>query len=329
MLSALLEQALPGGSRGCLSTLIFHRVTPAPDPLFPGEMHASAFDEVCRWLRKSFNVLSLADAVKRLQAGKLPGRALCITFDDGYADNHDVALPILQRHGLPATCFVATGFLDGGCMWNDRVIEAVRLCRHDTLPSVDDLLPGPPPSLRDDASRRRVIDQLLQALKYLPIEQRLARTDALVAAAGVTLPRNLMMSTPQVAALARAGVTIGGHTVNHPILARMGDEAAYREIVTGREVLEGITQQGVELFAYPNGRPDVDFGARDVALARRAGFKAAVTTAWGVSRRDDDLFQLPRFTPWDHQRWRYTLRLALNARHPVRTCAPLTPGAAS
>ncbi len=329
MLDTLLGIALPGGRKGCLSTLIFHRVTPTPDPLFPGEMHAAAFNEVCRWLRASFNVLSLADAVQRLQCGELPTRALSITFDDGYADNHDVALPILQRHGLPATCFVATGFLDGGCMWNDRVIEAVRMCRHDNLPGVDDLLPGPPPSLLDHASRRRVIDSLLKALKYLPIEQRLARTDALVAAAGVTLPQDLMMSTPQVAALARAGITIGGHTVNHPILARLGDEAAYREIVTGREALEGITQQGVELFAYPNGRPDVDFGARDVALARRAGFKAAVTTAWGVSRRGSDLFQLPRFTPWDHERWRYALRLALNVRNPVKTCAPLLPGATS
>ncbi|MBL8765422.1 MAG: polysaccharide deacetylase family protein, partial [Phycisphaerae bacterium] len=237
MLDVLLGLSLPGGGKGCLSTLIFHRVTPTPDPLFPGEVHAAAFDEVCRWLRSSFNVLSLADAVQRLRHGELPARALSITFDDGYADNHDVALPILQRYGLPATCFVATGFLDGGCMWNDRVIEAVRLCRHDTLPGIDDLLPGPPPSLRDHAARRRVIDSLLQALKYLPIDQRLARTDALVAAAGVTLPHDLMMSTPQVAALARAGITIGGHTVNHPILARMGDEAAYREIVTGRKVL--------------------------------------------------------------------------------------------
>jgi peptidoglycan/xylan/chitin deacetylase (PgdA/CDA1 family) len=52
----------------------------------------------------------------------------CITFDDGYADKHDVAMPILQRHGLCATFFIATGFLNGGCMWNDTIIETVRAC---------------------------------------------------------------------------------------------------------------------------------------------------------------------------------------------------------
>ena len=57
--------------------------------------------------------------------GRAPARALAITFDDGYADNATVAAPILLRLGLPATFFVATGFLDGGRMWNDTVIEAV------------------------------------------------------------------------------------------------------------------------------------------------------------------------------------------------------------
>ena len=73
-----------------------------------------------------FNVIPLLDAVRHSAAGTLPPRAACITFDDGYADNAEVALPILQRHKLHATFFVATGFLNGGRMWNDTIIELVR-----------------------------------------------------------------------------------------------------------------------------------------------------------------------------------------------------------
>ena len=95
-----------------LSVLIFHRVLPESDPIFPDEMYAHCFEAMCGWLKAWFNVLPLDAAVASLKAGKLPARSACITFDDGYVDNHDVALPILLRHGLPATFFIATGFLD-------------------------------------------------------------------------------------------------------------------------------------------------------------------------------------------------------------------------
>ena len=120
------ELLSPGQRNGRLSILIFHRVLAQVDPLFPEEVDAARFDVICGWLRRWFNVLPLDAAVRRLRDGSLPRRAAAITFDDGYADNHDIALPILKKHGLPSTFFIATGFLDGGCMWNDTVIEAIR-----------------------------------------------------------------------------------------------------------------------------------------------------------------------------------------------------------
>ena len=119
----------PAGVDARLSVFIFHRVLPEPDRLFPGEVDARRFDQICGWVKSWFNVLPLDSAVALLRDGKLPERAACITFDDGYADNYHVALPILQRHGLTATFFIATGFLDGGCMWNDTIIESVRACK--------------------------------------------------------------------------------------------------------------------------------------------------------------------------------------------------------
>ena len=319
MHKALLQVMSPRGRSARLSILIFHRVLQVPDPIFPDEVDALRFDAICRWLKDWHNVLPLNEAVRRLEQGDLPARVVSITFDDGYADNHDVALPILLRHGLSATFFVASGFLDGGCMWNDCVVEALRQCPGDTLD-----LPGhlPLTSHRFDigswAAKRRAIDQLLPAIKHQALKVRLESAQAIVRTAGAALPTHLMMTSAQVALLARAGMTLGGHTVNHPILARLPEAEAFDELLDGKQALEAITQQPVELLAYPNGRPDVDYTAREIKLAARAGFKAAVSTSCGVSRMGADVYQLPRFTPWDQGRLRFGLRMALNVSSTVR-----------
>src|ERR671921_486725 len=113
LLRSALRVVSPAGCRARLSILIFHRVAAEPDPLFPHEMHARRFDETCGWLEDWFNVVALDEGARRLRAGTLPDRALAITFDDGYGDNHDVALPILRNRRFPATFFVATGYVDG------------------------------------------------------------------------------------------------------------------------------------------------------------------------------------------------------------------------
>ena len=121
-------------SRGLL-ILTYHRVLEAEDPLRRGEITQHAFAKHLRVLRRWFNVLQLSKAWRRTRDRTLPARAVAITFDDGYADNAELALPILRHEGLPATFFVATGFLDGGRMWNDTIIESLRVAVPGTLTS--------------------------------------------------------------------------------------------------------------------------------------------------------------------------------------------------
>ena len=313
MWSGLLSLLSPAGPRARLSILIFHRVLAAPDPLFPDEMHAARFNELCGWLARWFQVLRLDEAVARLRRNDLPARALAITFDDGYADNHDVALPILQRHGLSATFYIATGFLDGGRMFNDTVIEAVRGCRHPVL-ALDDLgidgvgaLP-----LGDAAQRRAAIDALLKGLKYLQPQARLQRVQQVADRAGAALPDHLMMSSAQVSGLHNAGMLVGAHTVSHPILAVLDAPQARREIDRSREQLQALTGMPVSHFAYPNGMPGRDFSDTTVALVKDLGFDSAVTTGWGAARSGADLHRLPRFTPWDSTRSRFAARMVRN-----------------
>lgn len=309
---ALLSGLSHSGPDARLSILIFHRVLPSPDPLFPGEITAPGFDSICAWVSDWFKVLPLDEAAERLRAGRLPTRALALTFDDGYADNRTVAAPILQRHGLPCTFFVATGFLDGGRMWNDTLIEAVRGCTAPAL-ELQTLLPtlGVLP-LGDTGARRAAIDRLIAHCKYLPPEERQELVDGIAARSQAAMPNDLMMTSEQVRELHRMGLQIGAHTVNHPILARLPREQALDEITRSKRHLEAIVGAPVTLFAYPNGKPGEDYSPESVALAREAGFSAAVSTMPGVSNRHTDLFQLRRFTPWDRERWRFGLRLARN-----------------
>lgn len=307
----------PAGARARLSTLIFHRVLARPDPLFPDIPDAQRFASLMRRLRAWFNIVPLSEAVERLFSGSLPARALAITFDDGYADNEAIAAPLLRELGLTATFFVATSYLHGGVMWNDRVIEALRVFPGDTL----DLsgiglgrleLPAP-------QARRGAIELVLARIKHFEFAKREAAVQAIVDACGNPAIPELMMRGDGVKRLVALGMGVGAHTMSHPILARLPDEAAMEEIGGSREVLQALTGEPIELFAYPNGVPQQDYTGAHVAMTRRCGFRAAFSTAWGVATRASDRYQLPRFTPWDRTPLRFGLRMVRNL---VRTrCA--------
>lgn len=313
LLKSVAQWLSPSGPSARLSVLIFHRVLPAPDVLFPDEMHARRFDEICGWLAQWFNVLPLDAAVAHLKTGSLPARAACITFDDGYADNFHVAMPILQRHGLKATFFIATGFLDGGLMWNDTVIESVRACSNAVL-ELSSLGLGSHP-LGSMNERQAAIATLLGQIKYRSIEERIAITGQIASQAQVHLPHNLMMTSQEVKGMRLAGMQIGAHTINHPILARLDVDEAHREIVGSKIFLEQLLGERVGLFAYPNGKPGEDYNPQSVDVVRSLDFDAAVSTAWGTTGATDDPFQIRRFTPWDNTRLRFGARLLLNLRN--------------
>ena len=302
----------PGGTDARLSVLIYHRVHATVDPLFPSEVTASQFELQMALVRQLFNVLPLSEAIQRLARGQLPPRAACITFDDGYADNATLALPILRKHNLAATFFIATAYLNGGRMFNDTIIEAIRRSPHHKLDlqvfglGQYDLGAGAPSD---------VIYAILRAVKYLPLGLREDTVAAIAAAVtAAPLPDDLMMTTAQVRELRAAGMEIGGHTARHPILAQLDRAHALAEIVAGKRWLEDVLEERISAFAYPNGKPGEDYLPAQAEWVREAGFDCAVSTQSGVATRTSDLFQLPRYTPWDIAPWKFGLRLLQNLR---------------
>lgn len=258
---------------------------------------------------RTFSVMPLVQAAEALERSCLPPRALAITFDDGYANNHDIAMPILQRHSLTATFFIATGFLDGGRMWNDTVIECLRRSARDNVDL--ETLGLATVSLQSAAARRQAIEQVIKIIKYTRPESREPLLSALHLACGSPqLPQDLMMSSAQVLAMKRGGMGVGAHTINHPILRTLSASEAEQEMRGSRVRLQQMMDDPIHTFAYPNGQPGTDYDEGHVALARNLGFKTAVSTASGVSRPGDDMFQLKRFTPWQPNPARWLASLA-------------------
>ena len=301
----------PGGRWGRLTTLIYHRVLAETDPLQPEILDTAAFEAQLRMVRSLFQVVPLGQAIEALKAGRLPARCACITFDDGYADNLTHALPVLQRLRLHATFFIATDYLDGGQMFNDTIIEAVR----DAPAGEHDLtrLGLARFTLRSKADRIGAIARILHGVKYLPFSERAERVDEIARQLGGAPPsKQLMMTTAQLRELHAAGMEIGAHTASHPILARLEDTEARDDIERGKHRLEDLLSAEIRLFAYPNGRPGQDYGAPHVRMLRELGFAGAVSTATGVATRSTDHYQLPRFTPWSRNTARSALMLLRN-----------------
>ena len=300
----------PAGQRAKLLTFFFHRVLEKPDPMIPGEMHAAQFDEALRWIGDQFRVLPPLEACERLAAGTLPARAAIISFDDGYRDNHDVALPLLKRHRMSAAFFVATGYLGDGVQFNDRLTEAVRAHQGDSF-DANWLGLGLLPT-GDLVDRLRTLHRLREGIKYLPPTERNQALGRIEAQCGVPVSRSardrIMMTPEEVQALAAEGMEIGGHTVMHPILKSVDDDTAFDEIRLGREALASLLPQAPRLFAYPNGKLGTDFDPRHADMARRAGFSYAFSTQRGAADARSDRMMLPRFMPWDKQALRFKLQ---------------------
>lgn len=298
------------GPHARLTVLLFHKVPLAADPLTPTEPTFSQFEHILDFLQANTSVLPLADAAAGLASGKLPKKAVALTFDDGYDEWLTTVSPALRARNMHATFFVTTEQLEGPALWHERIIAAVR-----ALPDTGARLPygfGSYDDLRQASSRIRLISELQERLKYAPLPERLGAIEMIEAQARSPLVWPRPFNRDSVRALHSQGFEIGGHTISHPILNECSDDQATAEIAGCKDELESIIGGKVSAFAYPNGRPLKDYEGRHVAMVKACGYKLAVATSGGAARQDSDIFQLPRFTPWGATNERMALQLARN-----------------
>ena len=288
--------------------LTYHRVNDDGDPFFSA-LPTAVFERQMRHVARNYRVLPLEDLVERLQRGGLPRNTLAITFDDGYRDNLTHAAPILSRLGLPATIFLATGFIGTAEVpWFDRLAHGLKKSTMDAVrtPWGDELaLSGLP-------ARMRAMERTLEHFKRVPDEERHRGLDELLTALGVTDQRifkNLMLSWDDVHAVRGLGFSIGAHTVNHPILSRVTPQRAWTEILGSRTMIESACGAAPRAFAYPNGGTE-DYTETVKRLVREAGFTCAVTTRFGLNTSNTNPWELRRGGPWEHHLPTFALKLA-------------------
>jgi peptidoglycan/xylan/chitin deacetylase (PgdA/CDA1 family) len=223
-------------------------------------------------------------------------RRLCaVSFDDGYADNLELALPLLQEVSARWTLFVATDPVErGAALWFERLAALLRPHLHDPaflrLCAEHAPLRALPSVVAGASTPREAVRLAVGALKELPTDAREEAEARLVAAFGppdaAALPR--FLDWDGVRRLDAAGVEIGGHTHTHPILPRSSEARAREEIAAGRARLAAALGHPVAGFAYPNG----DHDSNVVRLVREAGFAWAFTAEPGAW--DGDPYRIPR-----------------------------------
>lgn len=291
-----------GFAQGLGVILTLHQVRPAaPRGFAPNallEITPGFLDAALGLIRaEGYDLVSLDEAILRLQNPKRGRFFVALTFDDGYRDNVEHAWPVLAKHGAPWTLFVTPGFADRTArLWWLELEEAIR-----ALPRLDLTLPDGAFTARTetDAEKTRAFEKLYWRLRKGPEAILLSAISDLTGQAGIdpaALVARECLPWETLRALSGApDVAIGAHTLTHPMLAKHDAETARREIVESRARLEAELGLPIRHFAYPVGDSG-SAGPREFGLAAEAGFAGAVTTQPGhlVPEHAGHLHALPR-----------------------------------
>ncbi len=279
-----------------VNILYYHRVFEIKDDINLLCVTPAKFEQQMRYLKKHYDILRFEEDWESDESD-----AVVVTFDDGYLDNFQYALPILEELEIPATIFVSTGTLGNdqelwwdelerlilsddsdlesisiqddryGCTWHIGTYELKLNCYYAIHYLMKNFV--------DTDTRNRWLEQLRK--------QRNVSGHARVT--HKTLNRQLCV------ALARSKyITIGAHTVSHPSLAGMSAEEQHFEIVDSKKNLEALLNQKIDIFSYPFGIRDIDYNKETIQICRMAGIKKAASTNPGIWTKECDAYEIPR-----------------------------------
>lgn len=304
-----------------LTVLTYHRVAEpgAAGDLDDGvvDVTPEQLDRQLRYLRRWTDVVSLQDVLAWKRGLRpLPPNPVLVTFDDGYRDNHDVALPILRRHEVRATFFVAVDYVrERRLYWWDRVALVLKRSPRNHL-----RIDYPEPlehSMRDARARRGAIRRAQRIVKDWHGLDLPRFLEELERAAGVSLDREeerrlaeqTVMTWNHVLALRDAGMDVQSHTRSHRVLQTLNDEDLVRELRGSREELESVLGHPVYAVSYPVGRPLAD-DRRIKRAVRDCGYELGFSNGTGSNR-------VEAFDPFDARRISLDVTLADEMFHTM------------
>jgi peptidoglycan/xylan/chitin deacetylase (PgdA/CDA1 family) len=279
----------------------YHRVVERVDRLeeptiAPMSIGAQMFEQQLDWLARRYELVSLDELAALLDGGRSPRKPVAaITFDDGYADVFEHAVPVLMRKGIPAAVFVVTNWIGStGLLGHDRLYRLLALDW---------------PRSRDALIRRQLVEEgshlprsPFESLRHLLAHRTWGELARLCTELEETLdicdkpPASLRpLSWDTLTAMHRAGITIGSHTERHPVLTHETGATVLAEITGSRETLRRRLGTEVRYFAYPDGAYD----ANVVQAVAAAGYRLAFTTCRHRDRHHR-LLTIPRSLFWEN-----------------------------
>lgn len=242
------------------------------------------FERILTLMGRRFTFVTMGELVEHLHQGEpFATDVATVTMDDGYADNYELALPVLRRLGVPATIYVATGFIGRRmALPMDRVSHAFYRTRRPALSW--ELVAPDPLALGSEAERRRANTVVGEALKAQPGHRLAALIDELYERLEVAadFEGHPMLSWEQLRAMREAGVEVGSHGVTHVCMTRMPESEARKELARSKRDLEEGLGTRVEHFAFPNGQAR-DFNDALRHEARRLGYRSVASVVRGAN----------------------------------------------
>lgn len=286
--------------KGKVVVLIYHEVMRDADEIASWTViRASDFKRQMDYLKRNFDIMSLKNALA-FATGADDGQSkshrpkLVITFDDGWAGNLNVMLPIIKEKKIPVTVFVATsGIRDNISYWDNTLINAFQGKTSVTL-DLGCVSLGKYAVDSDGGQRWEQIYKLLLDLKKLKPEIRDTAIESIMSHldSGEEAPCKIEpMMVDELRELAASPlVTIGAHSHCHSMMTQLDDAELKQSIDTSRQLLELWTGKEVRYFAYPHGNYD----KRVIKALKEGGFECAFTTFPTVWERQSALFGIPR-----------------------------------
>ena len=275
-----------------LTILAYHRVMPT-DALgsypFDQELISATpgqFDSQMHYIREHLRPIALGDVIDHVEHGApLPPDSVAVTFDDGFADTYRYAFPVLQRYRIPATIFVATGYVESGePFWFELASYLVYRLPPKSLELQNGALFPTGDSWTERNSSLRRVHSILKDLPNAARMQILANwkhryADELTHGASL---HSTPISWSQVIEMANSGIDFGSHTVSHPNLTRLTDNELHRELTESKCALESKLQKPIDTIAYPIGTPSA-FNTTVISAARKLNFKLGLTYVSGAN----------------------------------------------
>jgi peptidoglycan/xylan/chitin deacetylase (PgdA/CDA1 family) len=307
--SGVLDLVLRAKRLGILSRrlalLTFHRVAEEDAPGFDPDVRDTTpaqLDAHLGLLKRHFTPVDTQDLEAARAGVPLPPNPLLLTFDDGYRDNFEHALPVLKKHGMKAVFFVTSGYVtERRLFWWERVSYLVEHARGRRL-----RLSYPMPleyPLEGPGARARAKQALLRTIKDRPGLDLDRFLEEITAASGVAwhpaleheLADRILMTWEQIRGLREAGMDVQSHSRWHRVPHTLSPEDLYADLKASREQIEDEVKSEVRAVAYPTGKGVAGLKAHREAV-ERAGFRLGFTNLGGVARldRETDWLNIPR-----------------------------------